>query len=282
MNHIYVKTVSTAFAPRMKVAIVGQGCAGLAAACHLLHIHHKNNETVHIDMFDAFGIGSGATGVAAGLLHPFGVSGKLLWQGQVAYAAAAELVQESQRGNREIFARSMGLIRPAKNDKQRRQFAKHIGWTPTDDLLGAYCVSSPSGSSDEVAGFYIPEGLVIDTKLYLEAIWNLCLRRARESGSVIDMHRKAITRLQDMEEYDAILVATGAAVGEIEELKGVVELDLCQGYTVEIRQNTHEQSCQHDRSVLGNPYIAFQGPSRAIIGATQKHGISSTEAFNAQ
>lgn len=259
------------------VAVVGAGVAGLASAYHLLNIYHKNDQTVHIDMFDAFGIGSGATGVAAGLLHPFGVSGKLLWQGRAAYAAAEELVQESQRVNPEIFARSMGIFRPAKNDKQRRQFAKHIGWTPSEELLYAHCISS--SSSDDVSGFYIPEGIILDTKAYLNATWNLCAVQAREFGSDIQMYEKTITTLKDLEEYDTVILATGAAINEIEELQGVLELDLCQGYTVEIHHNTSEDPGLQERSILGNPYIAFQGPSRAIIGATQKHGISSAEAF---
>lgn len=270
---------------RMKhtVAVVGAGVAGLASAYHLLDIYHKNNQTIHIDIFDAFGIGSGATGVAAGLLHPFGVSGKLLWQGHIAYAAAEELVQESQRVNPEIFSRTMGLFRPAKNDKQRRQFEKHIGWTPTDELLHAYCVSA--SSDDAVSGFYIPQGIVLDTKAYLKAIWNLCVIQAQECKSDIHMYTKTITRLKELEEYDTVIVATGAAIHEIEELQGIVELDLCQGYTVEIHHNnnnnnTSEEPHRQERSILGNPYIAFQGSSRAIIGATQKHGISSAEAFH--
>lgn len=271
-------------APHMKVAILGQGCAGLASAYHLLQIHHGNKKTIHIDMYDAFGIGSGATGVAAGLIHPFGVSGKLLWQGFPAYTEAAKLVHEAQQDSQEVFSRSMGFFRPAAHEKQRRQFVKNIGWNPTRDLLDAYCVSSPAGGrlEENVSGFFIPNGLVIDTKLYLQAVWNLCKRHALEYGSVLDMHTRAITRLQDLEEhgYNAVIVATGAAIGEIEELKDVVQLDLCQGYTVEIcSSGTHEESRHCQQSILGNPYIAFQGSSRAIIGATQTHGISSSEAF---
>lgn len=287
-----MKTVHTSLAPRMKVAIIGQGCAGLASAYHLLQLHRKNDATVHIDMFDAFGIGSGATGVAAGLLHPFGVSGKLLWQGLPAYKKAAELVEESQSNAQDVFYHTKGLFRPARNDKQRRQFAENIGWNPREDLLHAHCLPFKKDTQDDtfreegrISGFYIPHGIVINTKKYLEAVWNLCLRQAQESGSIVATHRKTITALEDLHDaYDAIIVATGAAIDEIEELRNILKLDLCQGYTVEISQNEgchgSTKSLEHPQSILGNPYIAFHGHNRAIVGATQTHGISSLDAFN--
>ena len=272
-----------------KYAVVGQGCAGLASAYHLLRQHSLQfrNQSIHIDMYDAFGIGSGATGVAAGLLHPFGVSGKLLWQGQPAYQKAVDLIQAASKTHEDDgrFWNKMGLFRPAKNEKQRRQFVKNIGLVGTRDheLLHAYCVGNDGKaavSDDDVTGFYIPEGIVLDTKQYLEAIWSLCKKIARDSNSSIDIHCAAIQSLKDLHAhsaYDAIIIATGAAINEIEEVRNALDLDLCHGYTVEITSTDGPARCT---SILGNPYIAYQGNNRAIVGATQTHGFTSLQALD--
>ena len=77
----------------IKVGIVGQGCAGMATAFHLLK---KTRVPMTLDLVDAHP-GAGATGVAAGLLHPLAPSGKPLWQGMTSFAKATALVRESSR-----------------------------------------------------------------------------------------------------------------------------------------------------------------------------------------
>ena len=54
---------------------MGGGFAGVAAAWHLLALTHPR--AVDIDLFDAAGIAGGASGAAAGLLHPFSPKGKV-------------------------------------------------------------------------------------------------------------------------------------------------------------------------------------------------------------
>lgn len=54
---------------------MGGGFAGVAAAWHLLALTHPR--AVDLDLFDAAGIAGGASGAAAGLLHPFSPKGKV-------------------------------------------------------------------------------------------------------------------------------------------------------------------------------------------------------------
>jgi glycine/D-amino acid oxidase-like deaminating enzyme len=253
----------------------------MATAYHLLKSARQAHVRVHLDVLDPHPIGHSATGVAAGLLHPLAPSGKPLWHGMPSYAKAAAMVREASAGLSdplaEPFWRTTGLYRPATTDKQRRQFEKNIGWSPREDLLGVRCTR---GEEDSAAcnGFYVPEGIILDTKRYLEALWNLCGVIAEESGSTLSSHRTKVTSLADLREYDATVIAAGAAVQEIDEFRDALELDLCQGYTVEMIHDGHASTC-HDPSILGQPYVAFQGPNRAIVGATQRHGVSSAEAF---
>ena len=56
-----------------RYAVIGGGFAGVATAWHLL-AHAKR--PVRVDLFDGAGIAGGASGAAAGLLHPYSRKGK--------------------------------------------------------------------------------------------------------------------------------------------------------------------------------------------------------------
>ena len=60
---------------RRRYAIIGGGFAGVATAWHLLAA--ADRAIAGIDLFDAAGLGGGASGAAAGLLHPFTAKGKV-------------------------------------------------------------------------------------------------------------------------------------------------------------------------------------------------------------
>lgn len=51
---------------------------------------------VRVTVYDAVGIGAGGSGAAAGLLHPFAPTGKVLWRAQEAMEAALELLAAAE------------------------------------------------------------------------------------------------------------------------------------------------------------------------------------------
>ncbi len=59
---------------RRRYAIIGGGFAGVATAWHLL-AHASSPVSIHL--FDGAGIAGGASGAAAGLLHPYSPKGKV-------------------------------------------------------------------------------------------------------------------------------------------------------------------------------------------------------------
>ena len=68
----------------MKVAVIGAGFCGLAVVWNLLNQLFQPN--LEVTLFDKTAIGSGASGVAAGLLHPYaGAHAKLNWRGKEAW-----------------------------------------------------------------------------------------------------------------------------------------------------------------------------------------------------
>ena len=66
---------SVAGAPR-RYAVVGAGFAGIAAAWHLMQQGSQVGPT-EVHLWDVAGLAGGASGAAAGLLHPFSPTGKV-------------------------------------------------------------------------------------------------------------------------------------------------------------------------------------------------------------
>ena len=185
-----------------------------------------------VHLYDEKGIAGGASGVAAGLLHPYTPRGKLIWRGVegvtetlrlVDAAEAAEAASDAERRTRIVGGRDgddddddfddrddrrgaaiawrVGTVRPARSLKQARDLAKHApaaaarggeGVVLSPENLAtllpgvdvpADVVDAPIGSAKDPAGrgssrpplaaaLHIPEGVVLDTKRYLEALWD--------------------------------------------------------------------------------------------------------------
>ena len=61
-----------------RVAVIGGGFAGVATAWHLLaRARSGGSAPLHLDLYEAHGLGAGGSGAAAGLLHPYSPRGKV-------------------------------------------------------------------------------------------------------------------------------------------------------------------------------------------------------------
>lgn len=74
--HIAATSVADAESRPARVAVIGGGFAGLAVSWHLLSTA-CNARPVQLHLFDAYGLGAGGSGAAAGLLHPYTARGKV-------------------------------------------------------------------------------------------------------------------------------------------------------------------------------------------------------------
>ena len=88
-----------------KIAIIGAGFAGVAAAWHVMNVISEdgdadsrviNSRPVQLHLYDEKGIAGGASGVAAGLLHPYTPRGKIIWRGTEGVAATIRLVNAAE------------------------------------------------------------------------------------------------------------------------------------------------------------------------------------------
>ena len=152
-----------------KIAVIGAGFAGVAAAYHILlrcaeglddppatatadasASPSSSRRPVEVHLFDEKGIAGGASGVAAGLLHPYTPRGKIIWKGVDGVAATLSLVAAAEDAERrldsgaatleddeattttstaerrrgEAIAWRKGTVRPARNLKQARDLAR--------------------------------------------------------------------------------------------------------------------------------------------------------------
>jgi glycine/D-amino acid oxidase-like deaminating enzyme len=146
---------SAAMPTTKKVCVVGAGFAGASTAFHLLERANDAGMSVDVTLVDEVGIAGGASGVAAGLLHPYTPRGKTIWRGVEGVREAKRLIEAATRaedaldamatercddadggwrdgvgrntGERrmEAVARAPGIVRPARSAKQGLDFAKH-------------------------------------------------------------------------------------------------------------------------------------------------------------
>lgn len=219
----------------MKIAVVGAGFAGLSIAWHM-----AQKEGVQVTLFDAKGVGGGASGIAAGLAHPYvGEEVRRSFLADEALEALGKMVVrvEKQLG---MPVGAPGLVRMAAGEKQEGRLLEHA--KEHGDV-------EPMGDGK----FWIKSGWMINCPLYLEGLWQLI------HGLGGKFEKRCVEKLEELAEYDLVIVACGAwsdqLVGELpaSRLKG--QLLVCEGEGVP------------ERSIVGKGYIAADG-KQCFVGST--------------
>jgi len=165
----------------MSIAIVGIGLAGLAVGWHLLQRGYK------ITFFDEKGIGEGASGVAAGLMHPYGgLKARRSWDATEGLENTEELLIVSEKALRRPVVIQRGILRIALDDEQRKNLKK-------------------GSDVEEIAPdqFLVKSGMTIDTPSYLEGLFLAC----QEKGAKLVERRVSLS--EPVEGYDATVFACG-------------------------------------------------------------------------
>ncbi len=170
-----------------KIAIVGAGFAGLAAAYFL-------SQKYHVTLFDKKGIGAGASGISSGLLHPYpGEKGRLSWHAEEALTFSKELIDAAEEELGKPVANRNGILR-----------------------LGP--ILSPGKDVVEMGPekFLITSGWTVFTPLYLQGLSRLCDKRG------VEIKVQEIETVAALDQYDHVVLAVGAGIRsfkEREELK---------------------------------------------------------------
>ncbi len=247
----------------MKIAIIGAGFSGMAVAWHLLEAFKAQ-----ITFFDSAGIGGGASGIAAGLLHPYaGLHCKLNWNGLEGYEAAYNLLTAAAHVHpAPVFCKS-GLIRIALDEANLKDYAFCAASHPMVKMLSTDEVLKLVPGAVSRPGIYIESALTVYSEAYLQSLWKLCLKKESR------LELAAICSLEDLSEFDLIVVSAGAATLNIKELSHL-PLSIVKGQLLEVEWP--EQLPIPSAPVNSQAYIVMNLDKRScIIGATYERTVAN-------
>jgi glycine/D-amino acid oxidase-like deaminating enzyme len=232
----------------MKIAIIGAGLAGLSTAWHLCHFARPPT------LFDPKGIGGGASGISTGLLHPFpGRRALRSWGAGEGMEATRALIAVSEEAMGRPVASRTGIFRPAVTTQQKEDFAARAK-NDGEAVWQEHPLFGP--------GIWIPEGITLYSRLYLEGLWKVC--------QTLGAHlvQESISSLEELEAFDRIVLTAG-----FETLKFAPHLPLeaTKGQTLLCRW-PEPLPC----SVVSQGHITLtEDPALCQIGSTYEHGFSN-------
>lgn len=197
--------METVLPKKPNIAVVGAGFSGIAAAYFLLKRYPEANLT----LFDAKGIGAGASGIAAGLLHPFvGAHSKLNVRGREGYHATLQLLKIAEKSLRQKVFEVTGFYRIATDQTQLENFTESSEKYP--DIQPA---PLPEGLLGK--GFILENAITVDTQKYLEGLWKACA----EMGAVFE--RREFSDCDGLSGFDIAVLAIGAYAHTIKETENM-------------------------------------------------------------
>lgn len=252
----------------MRIAVVGAGFAGMACVWTFL----QNNKNCHVTLFDSKSIGSGASGVAAGLLHPYAnAHSKLNREGNEGLTASMRLLLAAEEAlGYKPFVQS-GIWRPALSPIQESEFhfasQKHpenILWKESSEVQSIIpnCVPFP--------GILIKNGITVYPNEYLNGLWMAC----QKLGAHFQHHE--VQTLQELNMFDRIIIATGSGCCTLKELAHL-PLRYTKGQILEFLWP--EELPPLPLALNGNVYcVMLPDKKRCLVGSTYEKQFSSSEA----
>ncbi len=239
----------------MKIAVIGAGFLGLAAALEL-------SQRGSVDIFDKKGVGSGASGMAAGLLHPFaGKKATLNWMGLDGYSIACRLLDTAEQAQGMSVCRKTGIFRPAVQPEQHEHFRLSAERHP--DLVCWQKRHDPDFKPLE--GIFIACGIQVDCKNYLEGLFAACKNRG------CSLHIQQVATVAEFDAYDLVVFAVGADFSHIVGLEGV-SVHAVKGQLIEFAYDK-PLTC----AISAECYIAQLQPRSIIVGSTYEHFPTTVE-----
>lgn len=216
----------------MKIAIIGAGFCGVASAFLLLQRGHT------ITLYDAKGIGGGASGVAAGLMHPYaGRFANYNWKGREGMEATNALLKVASDTLGHPVSDHSGLLRMAISEDQRISFKECSNQHP--DVLWQTAEQAQQRVRNIVScpGIFIPSAVTVNCPLYLKGLWTACEKLHGR------FERKRIDDLS-LIDADRVIITTGAHKGlhqvPLTQVKGqILEYDYSRSLPLSINSQAY-------------------------------------------
>lgn len=247
----------------MRIAIIGSGLCGLATAWFLLS-EQSQSQNVSVTLFDAKGIGGGASGVAAGLMHPFaGAPAKLNRYGWEGYKATCELLEIASQAIGRPVAFFSGLQRLAITDKQKTEYQKSAKLH--SELI--WCEKQISGVLN-YPGLFVPSCVTIDCPLYLKGLWMACEKMGAQ------LITAEVKSMDDLNEYDQIFIAAGAFANQL--LKTKLPITQVKGQILEMSWPAQVEPLTYPVNSLAY-VIMNENRHTCIVGASYERDFTTME-----
>lgn len=233
----------------MKIAVVGAGLSGLAVTCLLSQVVPVGCQIV---LFDEKGVGGGASGAGAGMMHPFaGARSRLNWRGFEGMRATACYLEKYP----EVIVQR-GIFRPAQSAAQQADFVSCAEQFPEEACLRS-------------GGLWLPKGVVVDLPLYLSRLWE----RSFEAG-VVFVHKRIETR-EELKDFTVVILAVG---GDFSPFRSLFPEGMClkavKGQLLELSWPDDQPPLEH--AFNGAVYLVQAG-KRVLLGATyEKEWLEET------
>lgn len=230
----------------MKIAIIGAGFCGLAMAWHM-----SREGGCEVTLFDDKGVGGGASGVAAGLMHPYpGKQARRSWRATEGLAATGCLLEEVERQLGRSVADRSGILRRISTEEERRVFAEHA------DAFG-----DVERIDDQLV--CITSGVTVFAPLYLEGLWSLCARNGCQ------WIKRRVHSLQEVASFDRIILAMGAELLQLaaysEPIPGIA-LGITKGQILLCRPSS---ALPVEKSWIAQGYLVpVAAAGHYVLGAT--------------
>lgn len=231
----------------MKFAVIGAGFSGLALAYFLSRDNH------HVTVIDKKGIGGGASGIAAGLLHPYvGFKCRLNWRGREALQASRQLIETvAPNSFRE------GIVRIAASHEQDTLFQEAAA---LHEDLSMISFDHPGLAAKKA--LFIQSGLTVDGPYYLRSLWKAI--EAKGGQLLCD----DVLELDHLASFDRVVVCSGQLARKLFSLP----LHFIKGQLLKLKWPRALPPLTH--SLIGKKYVVMEKDQTSCwVGATYERGV---------
>ncbi len=242
------------------VAVVGAGYGGLSLCWHLLQLG------IGVTLFDAVGVGGGASGASTGLLHPYPAKlARRSPRADEAMEAAGELIAIAEHALGGPVASHSGIVRFAMNEEQTKAFQE-----PFSDAasLDEEAIRKRFPDVTATAGLWIPRGKTIFAGPYLKGLWLACEQR----GAIFQGRR--IENLEELNDFDGIVLASGA---DLERFHLPVNPRYGQALLCRWPNEMEKLPC----SLIGYGHLSLtEDPDLCLLGSTYENEFDLKRALS--
>lgn len=243
----------------MLIAVVGAGYGGLSVTWHLLQMG------AGVTLFDAVGIGGGASGASTGLLHPYPAKlARRSARADEGMREAAELIDVAENALGGPVASHNGIVRFAMNEEQKDAFRQ-----PRADAeyLDQNAIRNRFPDAAEEAGLWIPQGKTVFSGPYLQGLWLACERK----GACLEKRR--IENLDELAKFDAVLLASGADLARFDL---PISPRYGQALLCRFPNGIQKPPC----SLIGHGHLSLtEDPELCFVGSTYETGFDPQKAL---